>query len=124
MNYRLNTSGVFGETMQTKDTWKRILSIIDRLYRRYACISYKRFTKQWRIGRPPREGIRPVPSPPTVSRIWNHYKQLHNLNTIRDKGLSEWLVAQFGQRTLDPENSRSEIERNSVPIMVSQDLII
>jgi TnpA family transposase len=124
MNYRKNTSGVFGEIMQNRDTWKRMLSIIDKIYRRFACISYNKFTKQWRIGRPPREGIRPVQSPPTVSRVWNHYKQLHNLKTIQDKDLSEWLVVQFEQRTLDPDNSRLENERNSIPIMVSQGLIM
>lgn len=109
--------------MQTRDTWKRMLSIIDRIYRRFACISYKKFTKQWRIGRPPREGIPPVPSPPTVSRIWNHYKQLHNLKMIQDKDLSEWLVVQFGQRNLDPGCDRIELEERITNLMVDNKYI-
>ena len=76
------------------------------------------------MGRPSSKGTQPVPSQPTVSRIWQNYKRNHKLKAIRDKDLSDWLVVQFGQGTLDPKLPRSEIENRAVKVMVCQGLIM
>jgi len=76
------------------------------------------------MGRPSQDGPRSVPSPPTVSRIWKYYKQQHKLKILQDSALSDCLVTQFGQRTLNPEHSKSEIEKQTVPVMVNQGLIM
>jgi TnpA family transposase len=110
--------------MRPQDSRQRALAIIDKLYHNSAGITYKAFAKQWGMGRPSSIGSQPAPSPPTVSRFWQDYKRRHNLNTLRDKDLSEWLVTQFGQRALDPQLPRSEIEKCAVSVMVNQGLIM
>ena len=106
--------------MRPKGPWKRSLSVINRIYRRHARVTYEEFKSQWFIGRPPKGGVPLPPSQPTFCRIWNHYQQQHQLKTIRDKQLTEWLATQFGERNLNPNLAPIDLKCSAVAVMVNQ----
>ena len=110
--------------MYPRRQWKRALAIIDRLYRQFACVSYKRFVKRWTIGRTPKNGKSSPPSQQTFSRIWLYYQHQNRLKTIRGKRLTEWLSTQFGHRTLDLGLPRPELEDHISKAMVTQSLVM
>jgi TnpA family transposase len=109
--------------MEHRAIWDRSLAVIDRLYRRDARISYRQFVKQWTVGRHPADGLSSNPSHPTISRIWRYYKRKHNLKSIRGKRLINWVLVQFGERKLDPEMSRPNLEGATTELMATQGLV-
>ena len=109
--------------MEHRAIWERSLAIIDRLYRRYARISYRKFRKQWAVGRHPADGLSSVPSHPTISRIWRYYKRKHSLKSVRGKRLISWTLVQFGERKLDPGMSRPDLENATTELMATQGLV-
>lgn len=110
--------------MRPKGPWKRSLSVIDRIYKRNARVTYKEFLKQWFVGRPPKGGVPQPPSQQTYSRIWNKYQEQHRLKTIRDKQLTEWMSTQFRERNLDPALSPIELESLAVALMIKRGLVM
>lgn len=103
--------------------WNRALSIIDRLYKQSASVSYHQVIHQWYLGRPPRSGIPSPPTQQTFSRIWNEYKQQNGLNKIDGTQLVSWMTDQFGHRNLDPNMERSELEVNTSNLMAISKLV-
>jgi len=85
-------------------------------------MSYREFKKRWYTGRPTKDG-RQVPSPPTISRIWKYYKRKHDLRTYRGKTMIEWFSTQYGKRTLNPNSSRQELEKQATLLMAKEGII-
>lgn len=109
--------------MRPRGPWKRSIEIIDRLYRQFAGVSYKRFVRRWYIGRPPKNGLSLPPSQPTFARIWNYYKNQNQLKIIVGEQLTNWLENQFGQRNLDPACDRLELEKDVKNLMIINKLV-
>ena len=105
--------------MRPRGPWKRACSIIDRLYQQSACVSFVKFKRKWYIGRPPSNGYPPLPAQQTFSRLWRDYIQQNNLQKMEGEKLTQWLEYQFGQRNLDPECNRPELEKHIINIMVN-----
>ncbi len=89
-----------------------------------ACVSYIEFRKKWYVGRPSINGVPSLPSQPTYSRIWKFYQRENGLRTLRNERLIEWILHQFGKRTLNPDSPRDELHRQAVKLMASQGLVM
>ena len=110
--------------MRPRGSWNRALKVIDSIYHRMAYVSYIEFKKRWYVGHPPKGGVPPLPSQPTFCRIWGYYKRENGLRTLRGEPLVEWIICQFGTRTLDPDSSKDELRRQAIKIMADQGLVM
>ena len=110
--------------MRPRGYWNRALKVIDSIYHRMAYVSYIEFKKRWYVGHPPKGGVPTIPSQPTFCRIWGYYKRENGLRTLRGEPLVEWIICQFGTRTLDPDSSKDELRRQAIKIMANQGLVM
>ena len=76
------------------------------------------------MGRPPKGGLPKPPSHPTISRFWTYYKLKNKLRYIRGKRLTDWILAQFGERRMDPESPKPELEHLATAEMASQGIVM
>ncbi|MBW1859169.1 MAG: Tn3 family transposase [Deltaproteobacteria bacterium] len=86
-------------------------------------MSYVKFERKWYIGRPPNDGYPSLPAQQTFSRIWRDYVQQNNLQKLEGEALIEWLGDQFGQRNLNPECNRLELEEEVIDLMITNKLV-
>jgi len=87
-------------------------------------MSYVKFKKQWHIGHPPKGGVPRLPSQPTMSRLWSIYRRNNKLKNIKGKKLIDWMVSQFKNRILDPENAPNDLKKNAISAMVQQQIVM